>query len=388
MEGSSGLGFSVGFPGGSIFGEYVESYPSSYRDGVVEEIRRLLLEKRVNVDGEEVWGWELDDVSRRRILARLYEFERCGDVVHVRECDCCGEGRDGSGSFAGTKRTCQMHSCPTCGWVRAKKVSEFYERLSEDMEKKGFPPGYEWQFLTVTTRYRPDLESDLTWQALRKRALLVQKAVKKLWDKKLNVEGAGLFRSIECSAQGHVHAHMLYFGPPADEKELTDMVQKLCGDGLGYIHKRPIEGGDGEGNRLPDQVAKASRYMAKGTSGYGSEFDEGHYGYHGDTTTMMDPRLAARWEIATSVRRTMLTQKYGVFRGVKYDEADYSYEAPDDSQTPCEHCGTVGKWRDSYRRAEIWMQECHARGNKAMASGSIWVPWWKKAKNKQFLDGW
>lgn len=304
----------------------------------------------------------------------------------VRTCECCGEGRDGSGSFAGAHRTCKLTVCPTCGWVRAKKVSEFYIRASEEITAAAPDPTYQWQLLTMTTRYRPELESEVTWEALRARLLLVKGAAAKLWQKKLKAPGAAMFRSIECSVRAHVHAHLLYFGPPVDESALSDLAQKLCGDGLGYIHKRPIEGGDGEGNQFPIEVARAARYIAKGTSGFGAEFDEGNWGYHGDDAPKMDPRLAARWELATSIKRTHLTQKYGAFRGLDYQRSDYSYEPPDDSEVACEHCGSIGKWRDEYRKAEVWMQDCHDRNNSAGMIGGRWIPWWMRYKEPP--EGW
>ena len=369
-EEDSGIGRLVFSHGGVVFDECRGSYPFGYRREVASELRLLLLDQ--------------DRKTRDRLEKRLREFSRCGQMVLVRTCDCCGEGRDGSGSFAGAHRTCKLTVCPTCGWVRAKKVSEFYLRASEEITADA-PPGHDWQFFTVTTRYRPDLEEEVTHEALRARARLVAQVGSKLWQKKLKAPGAAMFRTIECSVRGHVHAHLLYFGPPVDTDALTTLAQKLCGDGVGYIHSRPVEGGDQTGNQLPlsESVARAARYMAKGTSGYGAEFDEGHHGYEGDSSPTMHPKLAARWELATV--RLHLSQKYGGFRGLDYRRSDYSYEPPDDSEVACEHCGVVGEWSDSYQRSEVWMQDCHARGNAAMQGGR-WTPWWQRYKPPP--DGW
>ena len=357
MGNDGGIGKLVFSNGGVVFDECVESYPWGWRREVVSELRSLLKDQ--------------DATTRKRLEKRIGEFRRCGQMVLVRTCECCGCERDGSGSFAGAHRTCKLTVCPTCGWVRAKKVSEFYLQASEEITAAAPAPTYQWQLLTMTTRYRPDLESEVTWEALRARARLVAQAASKVWQKKLKAPGAAMFRTIECSVRGHVHAHLLYFGPPVDESALSDLAQKLCGDGLGYVHKSPIEGGDGEGNQFPVEVARAARYIAKGTSGYGAEFDEGHYGFHGDDAPKMDPRLAARWELAT--QRMHLSQKYGAFRGLDYRRSDYSYQPPDDAEVACEHCGVVGEWTDSYRKAEVWMQDCHDRGNAAMIGGR-WIP--------------
>jgi hypothetical protein len=353
--------------GGVVFDECEESYPSGYRREIAYELRSLLQDQ--------------DSKTRDRLEKRIREFNRCGQMVLVRTCS-CGCERDGSGSFAGTHRTCKLTVCPTCGWVRAKKVSEFYLQAGKEITAAG-PPGHEWQFFTVTTQYRPDLESEVTWQALRSRARLATKVGSKLWQKKLKVDGAAMFRTIECSVRGHVHAHLLYYGPHVESEDLTNLAQKLCGDGVGYIHSRPVEGGDGMGNQLPMEVSKAARYMAKGTSGYGAEFNEGHYGYEGDETPKMHPRLAARWELAT--QRMHMSQKYGAFRGLDYRRSDYSYEPPDDAEVGCEECGVIGEWHDEYRRAEVWMQDCHIREKVAMIGGR-WTPWWKRHKSPP--EGW
>jgi len=354
-----------------VFDEVKKIYPFRYRWEVEKEMRLLL-------EG-------VDKPTKRRLEKRLVEFDRCGNVVSVRTCSCCGEGRDGSGSFAGTHRTCKMTVCPTCSWVRAKKVSEFYERAAEKIGYNDLD--YEWQFLTLTTQYNPSNEADVTWQALRARALLVAKEASELWKRVLKVEGAAMFRSTECSFRGHVHAHLLYFGPKVDTQALTDLAQSLFGNKIGYIHSRPIEYGDQTGNQLPILLANVARYMAKGASNHGADFDEGHYGYEGDKISTMDPRLAARWELATSIRRTHLTQKYGALRGVEYQRSDYSYEPPDDSEVACKHCGVVGEWHSVIKRAEIWMQDCHGRGNAAMIGGR-WIPWWKRKQNEHLLNGW
>jgi hypothetical protein len=346
---------------GEIYGEWEVIYPGVYRRQIYMEMLKLL---------DEVGGME-----RRRLEKRMLEFLRCGSMVGVRSCDCCGGDREGSGSYAGSHRTCKLTVCPTCGWVRGKKLEEYYRRLGEDITTAGLGSGfYEWQFLTFTTRYDPYLEKDVTWEALKHRARLLITAVSKLWKKELKTVGAGMFRTIECSKRGNVHAHVLYFGPSLDEKELTEAAQKID-KGLGYVYRKKIE--SKSGSQLPEMVAKIARYMAKGTSAYGAEFNEVHHAYGGESVAMMHPGLAARWELAT--QRMHLSQKYGIFRGIKYESSDYSYEPPNDSEVACEHCGVVGEWHTEYRRAEVWIQDCHAQGKAALIGGQ-YVPWWKKHK--------
>jgi len=356
--------------GGSIFQPLEFSGQDTYKKGVRREYMRLLP--------------KLDGDKAKALEKRLKEFHRCGDRVAVRTCEYCGGDRPESGSFAGTHRTCKWKACPYCSWVRAKKVGEFYERAAEDVE---IPEGWSWQLLTVTTRYSPWHGDDVKWEALRVRARLVLKAARHLWKTALKVKGAAMFRSIECSTRGHVHAHLPYMGPEVDSGELTRLVQHEVGQGLGYVYSKTIEVGDADemGNRLPAQIGNAAKYMAKGTFGYGSSDDDREGWFEQDEYAVcIDPRLAARWEIATYKMR--LTDRYGVLRGVDYSESDYRYETPDDSKVACHRCGTKGEWKTSYRRTEVFIQDMHWEGLKAL-EGSNWEPWWRRKKREEEAVG-
>jgi len=233
---------------------------------------------------------------------------------------------------------------------------------------------------TITTRYNPRNPAELTWQALRSRSRLVLKAAQTLWKKKLKGPGTSMFRSIECSMRGHVHCHMIYLGPEVDAKELTDFIQAKVGQGLGYINAKTLEIGDTDevGNLLPIQIGRMAKYMAKGTFGYGTETLEGWFGLE-ENTECIDPKLAARWEIATYKLR--MTDRYGELRGVSFSEADYTYVPPEDTKTVCQHCGVQGEWETAYRRAEVFIQDMHIAGHRAL-EGSSWVPWWRRKKKR------
>jgi hypothetical protein len=338
---------------------------ADYRWRVDREVRRLLP--------------EVADVRKRKGLeSRLGEMARCGKRVSVRTCECCGEDRPQSGSYAGAKRTCKSKACPSCSWVRAKKVGEFYERAGEEVTG---PDGHVWQMLTVTTRYNPRDPAEVTWQALRSRARLVLKAARALWQKPMKAPYAAMFRSIECSMRGHVHCHLLYLGPEVDAKELTDFLQQRVSRDLGYVYSKTLEVGDNDeaGNLLPIQVGRTARYMAKGTFGYASKTNEGWLAWE-ESTECIDPKLAARWEVATYGLR--LADRYGALRKVAFSASDYSYTPPDDSRTQCDCCGAVGHWGTSYRRAEVFIQDMHIAGKRAL-EGSSWVPWWRRKKRRR-----
>lgn len=358
-EANKGLNAS----GGSIFGPVDFFGQEDYRWRVDREVRRLLP--------------EVDKVTRERFERRVKELYRCGKTVAVRTCSCCGEDRPESGSFAGSKRTCRWKACPYCSWTRAKKVGEFYQRAAEEVQGK---PGDQWQMLTITTRYNPRNPAELTWQALRSRSRLVLKAARVLWQKVFKKAGAAMFRSIECSMRGHVHCHLLYLGPEVDAKALTDLLQVKVGGSIGYLYVKTIEVGDEDdlGNTLPIQIGRTAKYMAKGTFGYGTETMEGWFAFE-ENAKCINPRLAARWEIATYKLR--MTDRYGELRGVSFSEADYKYVPPDDSKACCQHCGVQGEWETAYRRAEVFIQDMHIAGHRAM-EGSSWVPWWRRKKRR------
>jgi len=362
---------SIPIDGKLLFGDSssIRAYPIFDR---VQSVSPRLFRQRV-VDAARDILRGAPKPERDRWSRRFKEFERCGAVVAVRKCECCGEERVGSGSYAGSHRTCKWTTCPTCGWVRSKKVQEFYNDI---WDRISGPEDYKWQFYTVTTKYNPFDEEDVTVEALRRRTFAIKKAVSTLWNKVLKCDEAAMFRTIECSVRGHVHSHVLYFGPELSGEDLTVAAQDFCGQEIGHVHREVIEFGDQMGNQLPVSIERAVRYMAKGTSGYGSDFDEDYQA--GLTNGVgMDPVLAARWEIAS--QRIHLSQKYGALRGIKYQRSDYTHEEPDDSEVACQSCGVVGEWKNAYRSAELWIVKCHDEGVSAFVKGK-WKPPWLRGK--------
>jgi hypothetical protein len=330
-------------------------------------------------------GGEIDKGEAARLRRRFREMERCGERLAVRKCGCCGEYRVGTGSYAGTHRTCKCRVCPACSWVRAKQGEEFFKVLAREVDGGGLESfGYRWQFLTVTTIYRPALESDVSRPALRKRAFFLKNFVRELWKGVLNDGlGAGLHRSIEVSPRGHVHAHLLYYGPPVDMTAVSALTRKKGRGIIGHTDWKEIHK---DCNYLPGEagaeeraaaVGRVARYMAKGTSTYGATVNEDIEAGEGAGWTM-SPVLAARWESA--IVGLNLTQRYGVFLGYEAEKT-YKYEHPDDSEVACPKCKTVGNWETVYVNAENWFIYCHEKGSPGLIGGD-WIPWWRRAKLK------
>ena len=303
---------------------------------------------------------------------------RCGHLLAVRSCGDCGEDRPGSGNYGHlVTRSCKTRACVTCGWVRARNTSEFMAKAFDAIEEVD---GYRWQFVTLTTRYNPHDPEDLTAAALRGRAMLAMKIARGAWAKMLKVKGAGMLRTVEVGIHGHVHAHLVYYGPKVD-KDRLDVVTEAVDCRAGFTDVRaldsdPVEGKPGEREVTDDPrgsktaVKRAARYASKGM-GHKKEHASNEGWFAGDqTAVMMDEVLAARWEVG--VYRLQLSQRYGSLRGLEFDE-DADIEPETDDHVSCEACGVVGGWRTSVRHAESWLQYCHDKGSPGL-EGSRWKP--------------
>ena len=319
-----------------------------------------------------------DPKVRKALGRRLDEYMRCGQRVLIRSCGGCGSDRRGSGTFRGT-RTCKSRACATCAWVRARGIGEGLESAFELVDTW---PGYSWQMAVVSIRWTPGSTREMSVAGLRERAMLARRVGKKLWDKVLKRKGAGLLRSIEVSARGYVHLNLVYYGPPMDGRVLQAAgaavdcrvgrvhVQELNTDPTGELpeDRKPVE--DPRGSRKA--VRKVGEYVAKGherTKG-SMAWDEGWLA--GDRTAeVVDPQLAARWEIATY--RLHLLERYGAFRGLEMETMPRSKEDPEDHDTACESCGVVGDWKWAHRPTERWLQDCHDAGSPGLLRSS-WVP--------------
>lgn len=319
---------------------------------------------------------ELEPVQRKAQLKRVDSFMRCGQKVAVRHCEGCGDPRCGSGTFIGT-HTCKSKSCTTCAWVRARGVGEGLARAYELVE---FMPGYHWQMIVVSIPWDKGDSDNYTVEGLRSRAMKARRLGKRMWDKVLKVPEAGLLRTVEVSARGFVHMNLIYYGPEVYHGDLEDLagecttlrvhVKPIDTDPDGTIGRRePVE--DPRGSKKGLQ--KAAEYASKGherTKG-SMAWDEGFIAGE-EVAEVVDAQLAARWEIATY--RLHLMERYGALRGMEIEEhpKDKSVDE-DDEDVACESCGLVGQWKWGYRRADIWIQDCHDRGLPGLAR-SEWRP--------------
>lgn len=293
---------------------------------------------------------------------RADEYERCGQVVAVRRCECCGETRTGSGTFREVKRTCNGRSCPYCSWVRAQKRVELMRYAAKVLDV----PEYEWQLLTLNPQYDSDRRSDdMSIEGIRSRALASIRVGRELWKKKLQVPGAALLRCIEISDKGHVHIHAIYYGPPVDEQWMAEAAAKLYRRKARANVQRVKGGAKG--------VAKAVRYAAKSVKGSAAAFDEDFLAGE-KSGKLLHPQLAARWELASKNLR--LTETYGAVRGLSVPRPNEEGGPHDDRDVKCS-CGSEGRYRTVYRNVQSYLIECHLKG-KAGIEGNRWLPYWMR----------
>lgn len=300
----------------------------------------------------------------------------------VRSCGGCGDVREGSGTFSGTT-SCKTKACPFCCWRRAKEVGDFFDLAFRAVDH----PGYRWQMVTVTIPYEP--AEAATVEDLRRRAHRAGKVGAFLWKAELKQDGAGMYRHVEVSKRGHVHLHALYFGPPLDHVVLERLVQTSAhADTVGSIHvqavdyvHRPREGTKGlrevsdDPRGSQEGLKRAARYISKGLDLGGGTHEESWMADQSLAATV-DPRLAARWDIATYGMK--LSQRYGCLVGLDLDaEPQADEESPqepeEDDDVVCTGCGCVGDWHTVAVRTDEYILSCHAKGQKALAAAK-WRP--------------
>lgn len=290
-------------------------------------------------------------------------MERCGQVIAVRQCECCGHERAGSGTFREVKRTCNGRSCPYCSWVRAQERVELLRHAAETIDEVD---GYFWQLVTVSPQYDSDRRSwDMSIEGLQARAKACASATRDLWNGALKAPGAALLRCIEISERGHVHVHGVYYGPLVAPRHAAELASKLLGRPC-RVNVKKVKGGK-------KGVAKAARYAAKSVKGSAAAFDEDFL--TGEKSgRLLHPELAARWELAANHIR--LSECYGALRGLQVPRPDEKGGPHDDGDVPCP-CGATGRFRTVYRNVKSYLLGCHLDGKPGLEDNT-WLPYWMR----------
>ena len=169
--------------------------------------------------------------------------------------------------------------------------------------------------------------------------------------------------AVECSGSGHVHVHLLVYGPYLP-KELVEAIVRQVDPMAGFVW---IEKARTDEKGLAREVAK---YQTKGPS----PMSEGWLA--GETREVMDPTLVACWELATM--GAQLSRVYGALRGKKpkKDEEEKKEPTPPPENpcaAHCEQCGTVGEITMIETTVQTFVALMHAQGKRALR-GSRWKP--------------
>ena len=215
-----------------------------------------------------------------------------------------------------------------------------------------------WRLVTISPRWAPWEREGLTVNGLRRRCDDVLSRWRRCWEGGARAGGAAAATvSVELSSGGHVHAHVLYFGPyltrewwqrvagchvdvravarvPGvrdDGGELERLERRAERDGLDALDK-------GQRAALRGALREALKYALKAPSPNSAAW------IAGAARSIAHPELAARWTLAA--RHAQLVRHYGVMREaveLAGDEGDAAVDArePLDAVAPCRRCGSL-----------------------------------------------
>lgn len=296
--------------------------------------------------------------ARKGLSHRSRKLAKCGTVAKVRECGACGVGRAGSGRYAhpcddehggeALPWPCEARSCWLCQRRRAAPLREW---LAGAVSSLALPSErHRWTFITLSPQYAPDDPNELSPAGLRARLDAVRAAVRAIIREGRTAIHAA-FVAFELSGTGHVHAHAMVASTYLDVAWL-DRTAALAGGREVHVW-------------IEEATRDTAREVAKYTAKLCSPLDEAALA--GEDRSLMNPGLAAAWEVATYGAR--LHERFGALRRVPMHEGQQP-PAPADSTTHCASCGTVGEWKWAFRPLRRWVEECRRRGVPAL-DGSI-----------------
>ena len=297
---------------------------------------------------------ELEAVGYMDVARRL---RQCGTTCEVRACGACGDPRASITIRAG----CDVRACVLCARRRAAvetaRVGGAADRIAgyarerytgalaavqtelvrltsqvrqtaarEVAERKARRAIHDlqgahrwtWRLITLGPRWDPTDPTEYTPDALRRRVGEVRAAFARLWNGGLDAGGLGAaYLRVELSSRGHVHAHVLVYGPYTTQSWLQTTAGMIVDVRRTYGKSRGIR--------------EAVKYALKGPSPRGAWMG-------GESATCPHPRLAAAWIVATRNRR--LSEPYGLFREAL--RAEDACDPPDVTPTAprCATCGS------------------------------------------------
>lgn len=303
---------------------------------------------------------ELDALGWGAVGARM---RRCGTGATVRSCNGCGDKHASIAVLAG----CDNRACVLCarrhaqtetrrvtGAVRrvpgfaaaglaqarhdaADRVARWdaqrsatdrrdreLARAKRDLHALRDLGAWRWRLITLSPPWDPMDRAAYAPAGLAQRVTVVRDAWRRLWDAGLSAGGlaAALWR-VELSSKGHVHAHVLYFGPFVTQSWLAETAGMI-------VDVRAVRGRASSGDPR-DAVAEAVKYALKGPSPRAQWLA-------GKGAHVAHPRLAAAWVVASRGKR--LQEAWGTMRAALAAQDACGDEEPREPAPPC--CASCG----------------------------------------------
>ena len=203
----------------------------------------------------------------------------------------------------------------------------------------------------MSPQYAPDDPDELTPEGLRARLDSARAAVRAVVREGRDAIHAA-FAAFELAGTGHVHAHALLAARWLDVDWIDRTAARAGGREVHvWIERAQVE--------TAKEVAK---YVAKLVSPLDELALAGR-----ERRWLSDPRLLAAWEVATYGARTH--ERFGALRACPIPDVGEPPQ-PDDGDTPCHACGTIGAWRWAHRSVRAWLHECVKRGVPAFEASA------------------
>jgi hypothetical protein len=397
---------SIAFPLVSLnYREWV----SAVADCMTREIR-----PRPGVKSDLDW----QAVERRAaIRSKAVKLLSCITSVKAYSCHDCGTPAEQSGRLNGLKdeERCHARSCPRCARIRSAQLKEWGERLQANIAcmfaaSEAEKLGYRLRFVTLTTRHDPSDADDHTVERLTERLAGLRDAFAAIWKNELDkilsfdlwrpkaipfrelryyrkdrrlgpdkngneivlhkcpervAEQArlaaflGAWCFVELAGSGHVHLHVLFFGPWVDLNTPAGDFGASPAGWLDVGRRAFPDLGEVADVRIADgsAVAELAKYPLKVPGAAALDWLAGVPLKAPDGSPgLIHPMLAARWEIA--LHGVRISDKYGSFRSVGGDKQPIEPATAPATACPC--CGAVA-WLAIDLPLPLFLQLCETK---------------------------
>jgi hypothetical protein len=224
--------------------------------------------------------------------------------------------------------------------LRAARAEVRRARLRRWATEAARPQAWRWRLITVSPPWNPRDPREVTSAGLRRRVDDLRARVTGLWESALSVGGlASMTSRVEINNTGHVHAHMLYFGPYQAATHLRRLagcvvdvraVQPTAGLRGVVLDRGEVRAG---GVDLLGAVREVVKYALKSPGGGAREW------LAGGRRRVAHPQLVAAWIVATD--GAQLVAHRGVMRDAlrAADLCDEQREPPGLAPRVCPCCG-------------------------------------------------